>query len=210
MDGDMLGMAFKMIEEFGLVETLKLILNIIPEPPSLVAVQEGYKNVTRGDHLVHKTALGWNSHFYVADNLGEGRLRVYGCFLEGNDNLFIEEELMFKPVQARKVKVEERILHEPNVTQKLKKKLYESFSNYYNEERRVDVFKRQRSNYDLLYDNSEHFVSYVKTGQAISQIAIDIASFIKKHIFVQAVRNYNMEMVKILQSTKVGHRSLDP
>ena len=41
-------------------------------------------------------------------------------------------------------------------------------------------------------------MSYVKTGQAISQIAIDIASFIKKHIFVQAVRNYNMEMVKII------------
>ena len=104
MDGDKLGMAFKMIEEFGLEGTLKFFLNIIPEPPSLVAVQEGFKDVVRGDHLVHKTAIGWNSHFFVVNNLGGGSLRVYGFFLEGSDNMFIEGELILQPGLAQSLK----------------------------------------------------------------------------------------------------------
>ena len=197
MDGDKLGMAFKMIEEYGLEETLKFFLNLVPGPPSLVAVRESFHDIVRGDHLVYKTTMGWNLHFYVIDNLGGGSLKVCGYFLEGNDNVFIEEELIFQPTVARQMKVEERILNEASIMQKLKK-VYQKSSNFYNEECCVDVFKNKMKDYDFLFNNSEHFINFVKTGQARSQIATEISSFIKKHIFVQGIQNCNIEMVRIV------------
>ena len=198
MDGDKLGMAFEMIVKFGLEKTLKLLLNIIPDPPSLVAVQEGFRDVERGDHLVYKTAMGWNSHFYVVDNLGGGSLKVYGCFLEGNDHQFIEGEFILRTGEAQKLKMEKRIIHEANGKQKFKKKLYDKPSNFHNEEYRVDVFKKQSGKYDLFYNNSEHFVNFMKTGEAKCQIGTEILNFLKKHVFVQAIKNCNMEMMKII------------
>ena len=198
MDGDKLGMAFKMIEEYGLEETLKFFLNIIPEPPSFVAIQERFYDIVCGDHLVYKTTMGWNLHFYVVDNLGKGSLKVCGYFLEGNDNLFIEEELIFKPTDALKMKVEERILNKESIMQTLKKKVYQKSSNFCNEEWRVNAFKKQMKDYDFLLNNSEHFVNFVKTGQARCQIATDIKTFIIKHVLIQAIQNCSMEMVRIV------------
>ena len=197
MDGDMLSMAFQMVKEYGLEETLKIFLNILPENPSLIAVQKGFRNVVHGDHLIYKTAMGWNIHFYVVDNLGDGSLRVCGCFLEGNDNLFIEEELIFKPGQAQEIKIGERILHEAGLMQKLKKKRYEQTLSFYNEDCHINEFKKRESGYDFLHNNSEHFVNFVKTGEPKCQITMEIENFIKDHIFVQAIRNCS-QMVKVI------------
>ena len=187
MDGDMLGMAFQIAKEYGLKETLKMFLNMAPEPPALVDVQEGFHAVVRGDHLVYKTEIGWNIHFYVVDNLRDGRLKVCGYFLEGNDNLLIEEELIFKPEQTHKIKVEERILCKANVTQKLKKKLYDQISSLHDEEYHIDVFRKERSNYDFLNNNSEHFINFVKVGEAKCHVTQEIECFIRNHIFVLAI-----------------------
>ena len=54
---------------------------------------------------------------------------------------------------------------------KLKKKLYEQTTCFYNEESRIDVFKKQRNYYGFLCNNSEHFINFVKTGEAKSQAA---------------------------------------
>ena len=197
MDGDMLSMAFQMVKEYGLEETLKIFLNILPENPSLIAVQKGFRNVVHGDHLIYKTAMGWNIHFYVVDNLGDGSLRVCGCFLEGNNNLFIEEELIFKPGQAQEIKIGERVLHEAGVMQKLKKKRYEQTLSFYNEDCHINEFKKQESGYDFLHNNSEHFVNFVKTGEPKCQITMEIENFIKDHILVQAIRNCS-QMVKVI------------
>ena len=199
MDGDLLSTAFEMMKQYGLEGTLRFFLNAIIEPSSLVAVKERFHNVERGDHLVYKTAMGWNIHFYVIDNLGGGSLKISGFFLEENSNLFVEEELIFKPGQAQEINVQERILCKGDIMQKLKKKLYKETTSVYNEECRIDVFKRQRNYYDFLHNNSEHFINFVKTGQAHCQIAVEIENFIRKHIFAQTVWN-NMEMVKTVLS----------
>ena len=187
MADNLLNMVINMAKEYGLEETLKVFLNMVPEPPSLVAVQEGFHDVVRGDHLVHKTSMGWNIHFYVVENLGDGNLKVCGCFIRGNNNLLIEEGLIFKPGQAQGIKVEERILCKANVGQSLKKKLYEQTSILHDEECRIDIFKKEKDYYDFLCNNSEHFITFVKTGEAKCQIATQIECFISKHIFVQAI-----------------------
>ena len=184
----MLGMAFQIAKEQGLEETFKMFLSMAPEPPALVDVQEEFHTVVCGDHLVYKTETGWNIHFYVMDNLGDGRLKVCGYFLEGNDNLLIEEELIFKPGQTQKIKVEERILCKPNVAQKLKKKFYEQTSSLHDEKHHIDVFRKERNSYDFLSNNSEHFINFVKVGEAKCQVTQEIECFIRKHIFVQAIQ----------------------
>ena len=184
----MLGMAFQIAKEQGLEETFKMFLSMAPEPPALVDVQEEFHTVVCGDHLVYKTETGWNIHFYVMDNLGDGRLKVCGYFLEGNDNLLIEEELIFKPGQTQKIKVEERILCKANVSQKLKKKFYEQTSSLHDEKHHIDVFRKERNSYDFLSNNSEHFINFVKVGEAKCQVTQEIECFIRKHIFVQAIQ----------------------
>ena len=82
--------------------------------------------------------------------------------------------------------------------QKLKKKLYEQTTCLFNEESRIDVFKKQRNYYDFLNNNSEHFINFVKTGEAKSQAALEIESFIKKHIFVQAIHYPGIGMINIV------------
>ena len=188
-------MVFKMIRENGMKQAVEYLVTITSNPSSLVPVRRDFRDVESGDHLVCKTTSGWNVHFYVVAILGKGKIQIVGTFLEGNEDPFIEERLIFRPKKAEKLKIRERILHEAQVSKHndIKKVLYRNTSHFAEEKARLEMYRVQRSLYNFLDNNSEHFVTFIKTSISTCQTTVEIENVLKKFIFVSSIENNNME-----------------
>ena len=72
------------------IDGLNLILQFIctdNSPPGTVDVEEGFKNVTKADHLVYSNSSCDQWHFYVTNaEPKDGGLEVISYFWKGNEN----------------------------------------------------------------------------------------------------------------------------
>ncbi|XP_065903237.1 uncharacterized protein [Dysidea avara] len=196
MDEDNLDQAYKMIRKIGLKETMQYLFNNALESSPLIPIQKDLHGIEPGDHLVYKTMSGWKIHFYVVANLGNGKIKVIGAFLEGNNDPFIEEKLVFDPNKAEQLKIDIKILYKAQIILghgNISKKLYKAVANLNEEQERLEHFKMHRNKYSVLYNNSEHFVMFVKTGIAKCQMSKEIVNIFKKFLFVQAIESNNLD-----------------
>jgi len=194
-NGDHLSAAFKIIKENGMKRAVEYLVAITFNPSSLVPIRRDFRDVELGDHLVCKTTSGWNIHFYVAAVIGKGKIRVIGTFLEGNEDPFIEEKLIFRPKKAEQLKIRERILHEAQIPKHndMKKMLHTNLSHFVDEKSRLESYRVQKSLYNFLYNNSEHFLTFIKTGISTCQSTAEVENVLKKFIFANTTKNINKE-----------------
>ena len=176
---------------------VQMLFLIAPEPPSLEPTLPKFANVEEGDHLVYKTPFGMNIHFYVVANLGNGRIEVYGRFCKGNDDPFIEQKIFSDGLSASSLKLEKRVLdvadlEEPN---RMKKQLHEA-TDITKEKQRLQEYQTQKTLYAFLNNNSEHFVTFVKTGKAKCEIAEEFQKALMKHVTAQVTNHGGIEALK--------------
>ena len=170
---------------------------LVPEPPSLEPLLPDFSNVEEGDHLFYKTPFGMNVHFYVTANLGNGNIEVYGRFCNGNDDSYVEQKFFSERLSASSLKLEKRVLdvaalEEPG---RMKKQLHEA-TDIAKEKQRLKEYKTQRTLYAFLSNNSEHFVTFVKTGTATCEIAEEFKKALLKHVTAQVTNHGGIEALK--------------
>ena len=199
INGDQLDKAFKMIKEGegGMKKALQYLLSMSVVSNSHVPIED-FHSVVPGDHLVYNTTIGWKINFYVLASIGKGCIKVVGTFLEGNDDPFIEEKLIFDDDKTKQLKIMERTLCESQC-KNISKILYKGISNVLEEKDRLEKFKDQNKPYSFPYNNSEHFVTYVKEGEAKCEMCSkEIEIVFKKYAFVKAAQDGSLKSAKPL------------
>ena len=177
---------------------VQMLFRLVPDPPLVELIQPNFANVEEGDHLFYKTPFGMNVHFYVTANLGDGKIEVYGRFCKGSDDPFVEQKSFSDQTpSASSLKLEKRILdlatlEEPDC---LKRKLYES-TNIPEEKQRLEEYKTQKTLYGFLNNNSEHFVTFIKTGTAQCEIVLELEKALMKHFDAQLALHGGMDALK--------------
>jgi len=188
---------FSKMLNIGIVEAVQVLFLLAPDHPSMESIQN-FANIEKGDHLVYKTPFGMNVHFYVVSNLGDGKIEVYGRFFEGCDDPFIEQKIFCKQGQrASNLKLQKRILdlstlEEPN---RMKRQLHGA-RDIARETQRLEEYKTTKTLYGFLNNNSEHFVTFVKTGTAECQIAVELRKALMRHVASQAALHGGVEALK--------------
>ena len=183
--------------EGGMKKALQYLLSVSAVSNSHDPIEKDFHNVVPGDHLVYKTTIGWEINYYVLANLEKGCIKVVGTFLEGNDDPFVEEKLIFDADKAKQLKIMEGTLCESQCKNFLKRR-YKGISNVSEEKDRLQTFKSLNKPYSFLYNNSEHFVTYVKEGEAKCEMCKDIEIVFKKYMFVKAAQNGSLKSAKSL------------
>ena len=187
----------KLLTDIGIEAAIQLLFLLAPEPPSVIIVQD-VADIEEGDHLFYKTSFGMNVHFYVASNLGDDKIEVYGRFCKNNDNLFVEQLIFSEnPPSANNLKLEKRILNlaaleEPN---NLRKQLHKG-TDIVKEKQRLEEYKTSKTLYDFLENNSEHFVTFVKTGNAQCKVVEEFKKALLKHASEQTLQHGGIEALK--------------
>ena len=172
---------------------LEQLFSFVPNPPLVEPIEPNFANVKRGDHVYYKTPYGVNVHFYVtavsadSEELGEGEIEVYGRFCEGNDDLFIEQQCLNaqKRPLASSVLLDKRIICNddiPNIHH-FKKRLYKT-ADLQAETDRLDEYGRKYALYAPKSNNSEHFVSFVKTGKVKNTIGSEFIKTLARELAV--------------------------
>jgi len=189
IDEDKLEEAFKLIKEVGVNETLEYLLSVTSDSSALIPLQRNFQDVKIGDHLVYKTPSGWKVNFYVVNNLGNGKLCCVSTFLDDDDNPFIEGELILYPKKGKQLKITERILVDTQIPEHadMFKKVYKDVNITISVEKQNSE-KFKMNTYDFLTCNSEHFVTFVKTGIAKCRMCKEIEAVFEKYLFVQAIQ----------------------
>ena len=139
-----------------------------------------------------------NVHFYVTANLGDGKIEVYSRFCEGNDNPFVEQKCFSDLTpSANSLKLEKRILDIATLEEPdhWRRKLYES-TNIPEEKQRLEEYKTQNTLYDFLSNNSEHFVTFIKTGTAQCEIVSELKKALMKHFTAQVALHDGIDALK--------------
>ena len=188
---------FSKILDIDITQAVQLLSHLTPYPPLVEPIQPNFANVEEGDHLFYKTPFGMNVHFYVKNNLGDGKIEVYGRFRKGNDDPFVEQKSFFdQTASASSLKLEKRVLDiailELNC---LKRKLYES-TNISEEKERLEKYKIQKLLHGFLSNNSEHFVTFVKTGTAQCEIVSEFKKALRKHFTAQVAVHGGIDALK--------------
>ena len=101
---------------------------------------------------------------------------MYGQFCEGNDNPFVKQKCFSdQTASANSLKLEKRVLDIATLEEPdhWRRKLYES-TNIPEEKQRLEEYKTQKTLYDFLSNNSEHFVTFIKTGTAQCEIVLEL------------------------------------
>ena len=160
----------------GFEAAVQMLFLLTPDPPLVELMQPTFVNVEEGDHLFYKTPFGMNVHFYVTANLGDGKIEVYGRFCKGNDDPFVEQKSLFdQTASASSLKLEKRVLDTATLEEphRWRRKLYEG-TNIPEEKQRLEEYKIRRTLYGFLSNNSEHFVTFIKTGTAQCEIVSEL------------------------------------
>ena len=117
---------------------------------------------------MYKCPNGWPIHFYVESTSDDGNISVKSWFLQADDSPLVEQDLISQPGEIASMELGLRILKEEDVEiRSISIWTYTDKLTYISEEkRRVREFTMKHDLYDLLTNNSEHFVTYVKTGES--------------------------------------------
>ena len=187
----------KMLLDIGIEAAIQLLFLLAPEPPLVETIQD-FASIEEGDHLFYKTPFGMNVHFYVASNLGDDKIEVYGRFCKNNDDPFVEQ-LIFSENRpsASSLKLEKRVLNLATLQKPdhLKRQLHEG-TNIVKEKQRLEEYKTSKTLYGFLNNNSEHFVTFVKTGKAQCEVAVEFKKALMKHVCAQGLCRGGTEALK--------------
>lgn len=187
----------KMLLDIGPEAAIQLLFLLAPEPPSVEAIQD-FADIEEGDHLFYKTPFGMNVHFYVANNLGDDKIEVYGRFCKGNDDPFVEQLIFSEnPPSASSLKLEKRVLNLATIEKPdhWKRQLHEG-KDIAKEKQRLEEYKKTKTLYGFLSNNSEHFVTCVKTGKAQCEVVMEFKKALMKHVAAQATLHGGTEALK--------------
>jgi len=128
-----------------------------------------FKELRAGDHLMYKCPNGWYIHYYVVSNDGDDSIQVRSWFLQGNDNPLVEQELT-QPDLMESMELGVRSLNKQKIDiKKLSTCIYINKTGEISDEELIKEYSLQHNIYNLLLNNSEHFVTFVKTGKAECQ-----------------------------------------
>lgn len=188
---------FTKIFGFGNAVTTQMVFLIVSEPPSVENIQANFADVEEGDHLFYKTPFGMNVHFYVASNSGNGKIKVYGRFCPDSDDPFIEQKFLLEQMSPSSLKLQKRDLDTATLEEPdhLKRWLHEDADNA-KEMQRLEEYKTRKRLYGFLNNNSEHFITFVKTGKAQCEIAVEFKNALRRHIVAQGILTGNTEALK--------------
>ena len=164
---------------------------------------ENFKKVKKGDHLVYETELGWRVHFYVMANNNNGSIDVKSFFLPNSGDFFIESKLFKEPKEIQNMKLEIKTIREADIRiQSMSKWTYDQSTDLSEEAKRIKEFAAKHQEYGLFENNSEHFVSFVKTGHAVCHQFTYFKDMIIKQVLVLGGR-YGISST-VLAASKLG------
>lgn len=181
-------------------DCVKGLFLLAPPLHSLESVE--FCDVKEGDHLVYVIPSGMNIHFYVRANLGDGKIKVYGWFREGCNDPFIEQTLLDgNELSSHRghLKIEERVLDEAGLDPKRINRQLHEITNITTERQRLQNYIAEKSSHNFLENNSEHFVTYVKTGNAQCQLHSKISVAALKSVITVSLLYCSEEMVAVLR-----------
>ena len=189
---------FSKMLDISIEAAVQMLFLLTPDTPLEKPIESNFSNVEEGDHLFHKTPFRMNVHFYVIEKLGDSKSKVYGYFCKGNNDPFVEQKSFSDQTPpAISLKIEERdldftILEEPD---RWRKELHES-TNIPEENKRIDKYKTEHTLYGFLSNNSEHFVTFVKTGTAQCEIVSEFKKALMKHFTAQVALHGGIDALK--------------
>ena len=124
-----------------------------------------FKELKIGDHLMYKCTNGWHIHYYVESIYDDDSIQVRSWFSQGNDNPLVEQELFAQPDKMESMEPGVRALNKDTIDiNKLSVCIYSDETNNISDER-VKEFSIQHGPYNLLSNNSEHYIIFIKTGK---------------------------------------------
>ena len=124
-----------------------------------------FKELKIGDHLMYKCTNGWRIHYYVESIYDDDSIQVRSWFSQGNDNPLVEQELFAQPDKMESMEPGVRALNKDTIDiNKLSVCIYSDETNNISDER-VKEFSIQHGPYNLLSNNSEHYIIFIKTGK---------------------------------------------
>ena len=146
-----------------------------------------FTELKTGDHLMYTCPNGWCIHYHVQSIDGDGGVQVMSWFLEGNNSCLIEQELFTQPDRMESMKLGVRTLSKDQIDiTKLNICIYTSDTDDTNvTDERIEEFLLQHSVYNLLSNNSEHFVIFLKTGKARCQQFKPLEHAIVQQLIIQ-------------------------
>lgn len=113
---------------------------------------------------MYKCHNGWHVHYYVESGDADGSVQVRGWFLEGNDSPLIEQQILTQPDWMESMELGVRTLSKDNIDiTNLSVCIY---NDQVDDVSDAKEFLLQHNIYNLLSNNSEHFVTFIKTGMA--------------------------------------------
>ena len=169
------------------------LLFVPPQPLSVETIQE-FADIEEGDHLFYKIPFGMNDHFYVVSILGDDKIEVYGRFCKNNDDPLVKQQIFSKtPPSASSLKLEKRVLNLATLEKhRLKRQLHKS-TDIVKEKQRIIKYKRTKTLYGFLNNNSEHFVTFVKTINAKCKVAEEFKKASIKHVSAQVLQHCDIK-----------------
>ena len=185
-------------------DILELLKNGVPLFEVLpLKSMKNFEKVKKGDHLVYETELGWRVHFYVMANNNNGSIDVKSFFLPNSGDFFIESKLFKEPKQIQNMKLEIKTIREADIRiQSMSKWTYDQSTDLSEEAKRIEEFAAKHQVYGLFENNSEHFVSFVKTGQAVCHQFNYFNNMIIKQVLL--LGGQNGIVPTILAASKLG------
>ena len=138
-----------------------------------------------GDHLMYKCTNGWHIHYCVESSDGDSSVQVRGWFLKGSDDLLVEQELFTQPDKMASMELGVRSLNKDQLDIKNL-----SICIYINETDDIinecmEEFSLQHSVYNLLSNNSEHFITFLKMGRATCDQLKSLEHTIVQELIIQ-------------------------
>ena len=112
-----------------------------------------------------------------------GSVQVRGWFLQGNDNPLVEQELFTQPDQMESMELGIRVLDNDKLDVSRLSICIDETSDISDE--RVKEYSVHQNTYNLLLNNSEHFITFIKTGKAECQQFKLLANAIVQRLIIR-------------------------
>ena len=142
-----------------------------------------FKDIKTGDHLIYECINGWCIHYYVESCDEDGSVQVRSWFLPGNDSPLVEQELFSQPDQMESMELGIRVLNKDKIDVNRLKICIDETS--YISDERVKEYSVHHNTCNLLSNNSEHFITFIKTGKAECQQFKLLANAIVQQLLIR-------------------------
>lgn len=128
------------------------------------------EDIKEEDHIIYITNVGWLVHMYVDKVIKEREVIVLcGYFLDNSNRFEAQADILIRPSEQINLHLQKREFSMSELAPiveagRLCKKTYEQQSTSEEQKKRLERMIREKPAFALITNNSEHFVSFVKTG----------------------------------------------